>query len=142
MALNVLVVDDSTVMRSMIIKVLRLSGLPLNEIYQAANGAEALEVISDNWIDLALVDINMPVMNGEELIDRLRENPETADLPVVVVSSEGSETRIEILRKKGAEFVHKPFNAETIRETVVAMTGVSEEQNNEEQDLQSSNLSF
>jgi len=128
MSLNILVVDDSSVMRAMIIKTLRLSGLPLGQIHQAGNGQEGLDVLSSNWIDLALIDINMPVMNGEEMIDRLRRNPETADLPVIVVSTESSETCIEMLQKKGAVFVHKPFTPETLRETIEKMTGVSSEQ--------------
>jgi two-component system chemotaxis response regulator CheY len=127
MALNILVVDDSAVMRTMIIKTLRISGLPLGEIYEASNGQEGLQVLNDNWIDLALVDINMPVMSGEEMIDAARANPETADLPIVVVSTESSETRIEMLQKKGAEFVHKPFTPESLRQTIVRMTGVSDE---------------
>ena len=142
MALNILVVDDSSIMRSMIIKMLRLSGLPLGEFYQAADGVEALKVIDDNWIDVALVDINMPVMNGEELINRLRENPETASLPIVVVSSEASETRIEILRRKGTEFVHKPFSPEAIRETIIAMTGVSDEGSIENEDIRCGSPDF
>lgn len=128
MALNVLVVDDSSVMRAMIIKTLRLSGLPLGEVHEAANGKEGLRALDENWIDLALVDINMPVMNGEEMIDRVRQNPETADLPVIVVSTESSDTRIAMLQKKGARFVHKPFTPETLRESIVKVTGVSDEQ--------------
>ena len=72
MSINVLVVDDSAVMRSMIIRTLRMSGVPVAEIYEAADGVEGLEQLSQNWIDLALVDINMPVMNGEEFIERVR----------------------------------------------------------------------
>jgi two-component system chemotaxis response regulator CheY len=128
MPLNVLVVDDSAVMRSMIIRTLKLSGLPLAEVHQAANGAEALAFLDTNWVDLALVDINMPVMDGEEMIARLRDNPMTEDLAVVVVSTESSETRIQLLRARGARFVHKPFNPEMIRDTVVELTGVSDEQ--------------
>lgn len=127
MALNVLVTDDSSVMRSMIIKTLRLSGLPLGDIFQASNGAEGLDALDTNWIDLALVDINMPVMDGEEMIDRVRKNPETADLAVVVVSTESSETRINLLERKGAKFVHKPFTPESLRKTIVQMTGVTDE---------------
>lgn len=127
MALNVLVVDDSAVMRSMVIRTLRLSGIPVQEIYQAANGKEGLQALEQHWIDLALVDLNMPVMNGEELIERIRENPATVDLAVVVVSTEGSETRIEHLRQKGVAFVHKPFQPERLRETVVRLTGVSDD---------------
>jgi two-component system chemotaxis response regulator CheY len=128
MALNILVVDDSSVMRAIIIKTLRLSKLPLGEILEAANGQEALQVVNDNWIDLALVDINMPVMDGEEMINRLRENPETADLPVIIVSTEGCETRKEKLMQKKAGFVHKPFTPETLRFAILRTLGGSDEQ--------------
>lgn len=125
MALNVLVVDDSAVMRAMIIKTLKLSGITLGEVHQASNGAEGLEALDEHWIDLALVDINMPVMDGEEMIDRVRQQPDTEGLPVVVVSTESSATRIEALQSKGARFVHKPFTPETLKATIVQMTGVS-----------------
>lgn len=128
MALNILVVDDSSVMRAMIIKTLRLSQLPLGEVLEAPNGQEALKVLDGKWIDLALVDINMPVMDGEEMIDRLRQNPVTADLPVIIVSTEGSETRKEVLVKKGAGFVHKPFTPETLRDTILKTLGGLDEQ--------------
>ena len=98
MAVNVLIVDDSAVMRAMILKTLQMSGLPLGEIHQAGNGQEGLDALDQHWIDLALVDINMPVMNGEEMIDRMRENPDTKDIRVVVISTEGSETRIKRLQ--------------------------------------------
>jgi two-component system chemotaxis response regulator CheY len=124
MALNVLVVDDSAVMRAMIIKTLRLCGLALNDIHEAGNGEEALRMLDQHWIDLVLLDINMPVMNGEEALSRLRHNPETADLPVIVVSTEGSGARIATLRQYGAEFIHKPFTPETMRATITSMTGV------------------
>ena len=125
MDLNVLVVDDSAVMRAMIIKTLRLCGLSLGEIYQAGHGAEALELLNEAAIDLALVDLNMPVMDGEELIEAIRSRADTRELPVVVVSTEGSFTRIALLRSKGAEFVHKPFTPEVLRETVLETLGGS-----------------
>jgi len=123
MALNILVVDDSSVMRAIIIKTLHLSQLPVGEVHQASNGQEALKVLDGKWIDLALVDINMPVMDGEEMINRLRQNPATADLPVIVVSTEGSETRKEGLIQKGAGFVHKPFTPEALRDAIVRTLG-------------------
>ncbi len=125
MALNVLVVDDSSVMRSIVIRTLRLSGLELNEIYQAENGRQGLEELGKHWIDLAFVDINMPVMNGIEMIDAVRQTTGLSDLPIIVVSTESSDTRIEMLKQKGVGFVHKPFSAETLRATVIEMTGVS-----------------
>jgi len=125
MSFNVLVVDDSKVMRAMVIRTLKMSGIPLGEIHQAGDGSQALEVLAEHWVDLALVDINMPVMNGEELIDRVRETPELRDLAIVVVSTESSQTRIEKVQKQGARFVHKPFTPEVLREQVIALTGVS-----------------
>jgi len=128
MSLNVLVVDDSAVMRAMILKTLRLTKIPLGETYEAANGREGLELLEKHWIDLVLADINMPVMNGEEMIERIRSNPLWKDLAIVVVSTEGSQTRIERLREKGTEFIHKPFTPESARQLIQQMTGVTDEQ--------------
>ncbi len=142
MSLNVLVVDDSSVMRGIIIKTLRLSGLPLGEIYQAENGEEGLKVLEENWVDLALVDINMPIMNGEEMIEKVRENPETEDLSVVVVSTESSETRIEMLLEKDIGFVHKPFTPEILRETIASLIGGLDGEQTEEGSAPSSTPDF
>jgi len=125
---NILVVDDSAVMRAMIIRILRLTGLSLGEVYEAPNGREGLKVLDEKWVDLALVDINMPVMNGEEMIDSVRNNQTTADLPIIVVSTESNMERVETIRKKNVEFVHKPFTPEVLRKTVLQLTGVSNEQ--------------
>ncbi len=126
MALNVLVVDDSAVMRSMLIRTLRLSGLPLTNVYQAGDGAEALTLLAAHDVDLALVDINMPVMNGEQLIQRVRADARLAGVALIVVSTEGSETRIEALKAKGASFIHKPFTPEQVRTTVLRVLGVAD----------------
>ncbi len=142
MALNILVVDDSSVMRAIIIKTLHLSQLPLGEVHQAANGQEALKVLDGNWVDLALVDINMPVMDGEEMINRLRQNPATSDLPVIIVSTEGSESRKEVLMQKGARFVHKPFTPETLRDAILRTLGGLDEQKAGERTVQGGNPDF
>jgi two-component system chemotaxis response regulator CheY len=128
MHFNVLVVDDSAVMRAMIVRTLRLSGLPLGEIHEAGDGEEALVRLGDSWVDLMLLDINMPIMNGEQVIDRLRADPETADLKIIVVSTERSDARIERLAAKGAAFVHKPFTPETLRDAILRTTGLTHEQ--------------
>jgi two-component system chemotaxis response regulator CheY len=127
-ALNVLVVDDSAVMRRMIIKTLGLCGIPLGEIHQAGNGKEGLEVLDRSWVDLILVDINMPVMTGEEMVAKLRESPELRDIAVIVISTDGSADRIEMMQRQGAGFVHKPFTPELLRDTIVRTTGASYEQ--------------
>lgn len=124
MPLNVLVVDDSSVMRAMIIKTMRMSGLDLGDVHQAANGREGLETARDNWVDLVVADINMPVMNGEEMIDRMRADAELADTPIIVISTEGSATRIERLERKGVKFIHKPFTPEIIRDAIKSLTGI------------------
>lgn len=123
MALNVLVVDDSAVMRSMIIKTLRLAGLSLGEVHQAANGQEGLALLREQWVDLGIVDINMPVMDGEEMIARIHESPDLEPLPIIVVSTEGSETRINRLVQRGARFVHKPFSPEALRDVLRELLG-------------------
>jgi two-component system chemotaxis response regulator CheY len=122
-------------MRAMIIRILRLTGLSLGEVYEAPNGREGLRVLDEKWVDLALIDINMPVMNGEEMIDNVRSNQTTADLPIIVVSTESNMERVESIRKKKVEFVHKPFTPEMLRKTVLQLTGVSNEQLSREDSL-------
>ena len=126
MAINILIVDDSEVMRTMIIKTLRMTEAPMGDIHQAGNGQEGLDVLGEQWIDLAIVDINMPVMNGEEMIDRMQQEPEMKGIPVIVVSTEGSKARIERLEHKGAVFIHKPFSAEIVRDTINGVLGLGE----------------
>lgn len=134
MSLNFLVVDDSRVMRSMIIKALKMTKVPVADVVEAENGQVGLDALRANWIDVALVDINMPVMNGEEMIGRVREDPELCDLKVVVVSTESSETRIARLKEMGAEFVSKPFRPEKLSQVIRDLTGVGDESNQDGDD--------
>jgi two-component system chemotaxis response regulator CheY len=128
MSLNVLVVDDSAVVRSVIVKTLRLTGVDLGEVFQAGNGREGLDVLDKQWVDVVFADINMPVMTGEEMIEEIRKNPVWECLPIVVVSTEGSQTRIERLQSKGIRFIHKPFAPEIVCKIIEEITGVSHEQ--------------
>jgi len=125
MPLNVLIVDDSSVMRAMIIKTIRMSGLELGDVYQAGNGKEGLDAARENWVDLVVADINMPVMNGEEMLDQMKADPELSALPTIVISTEGSATRIQRLEKKGVTFIHKPFTPEIIRDAIQDLTGIT-----------------
>jgi two-component system chemotaxis response regulator CheY len=124
MTINVLIVDDSAVMRAMILKAMHMSGLPLGDIHQAADGRQGLEALNEHRIDLVLLDINMPLMNGEQLIDCMIADPDLKNTPIVVISTEGSQTRIERLERKGARFVHKPFSPETLCNTVKDILGL------------------
>ena len=126
MSFNILVVDDSRTTRTIIAKTLKLAGVAVNELYQAENGAEALKVLSDNWVDLVLADINMPVMDGVEMVDRMSKDGLMKTVPVVVVSTEGSKTRIEEMRAKGVRaYVRKPFTPEIVKKIVGDILGDS-----------------
>lgn len=123
MAFNVLVVDDSDVIRAMIARTLRLAAVPVGELHNAGNGKEALQILEDEWIDLVLADINMPVMNGEEMLEHMRSCPETADIPVIVVSTEGATERVSQLLGSGVTaWVRKPFLPEEIRDAITRIT--------------------
>jgi two-component system chemotaxis response regulator CheY len=80
-------------------------------------------VFDDHWIDLVMLDINMPVMNGLEMMERMQKHPDLRDTPTIVISTEGSETRIKRLQAKGARFIRKPFTPEMIRDTVKELLG-------------------
>jgi len=124
MSYNILVVDDSRTTRAVIAKTLKLAEVPVNELYQAENGAEALEILNGNWVDLVLADINMPVMDGVEMIDRMSKDGLMKTVPVVIVSTEGSKTRIEEMRSKGVRaYVRKPFAPEVVKKIVGDILG-------------------
>jgi len=126
MAFNILLVDDSLTVRAVIKKALQLAEVDIGELYEAENGAEALEVLDQHWVDLVFADISMPVMTGEEFVERLHETGAIEELPVVIVSSAGSEPRIQRLKDLGIrDYIHKPFTPEQIREVVDSVMGVS-----------------
>jgi len=122
--MNVLIVDDSAVMRAMILKTLRLSGETVGEVYQAANGQEGLNALAAHPVDLVFADINMPVMTGDQMIAQMRATEATKRVPVIVVSTDGSAECIEMMRQKGAGFVHKPFTPEILRDRIHEVMGV------------------
>jgi two-component system chemotaxis response regulator CheY len=124
MSVNVLVVDDSDVIRTMIMKTMRLADIPLGAVFEASNGREALKVLEDNWVDVVLADINMPVMDGIEMIERIRATESFADVPVVVISTEGAESRGARLRELGVEtYLRKPFTPEQVRDVINEVAG-------------------
>jgi two-component system, chemotaxis family, chemotaxis protein CheY len=123
-SLHVLVVDDSPVMRKMVIRVLGMSGLPIESVHEACQGREALDVLArESAINLGLFDVNMPVLNGEELVRQIRAEPKIAGLPVIMVSTEGSVERIERLKRLGAAFIRKPFGPEALLDAIISATG-------------------
>ncbi len=114
---NILVVDDSSVVRSVIGKTIGLAGIETENIFYAENGEVALDIIKNNWLDIIFADINMPVMNGIEMINKMAEDGLMNEVPVVVISTEGSQTRIDQLKEKGIQgYIRKPFSPEKIKE--------------------------
>ncbi len=122
---NVLIVDDSTILRTAIRKVVRLAGVEDDRIHEAANGREALELLETVWVDLVLLDLNMPVMDGEQFATELRKNPDLADVAVVVVSTEGNVDRLKRMRDLGVmETLRKPFEPEDLHRLIGRVLGV------------------
>ncbi|MHC1745238.1 MAG: PleD family two-component system response regulator [Syntrophobacteraceae bacterium] len=127
MPYNVLIVDDSKSMRQILRKILAVSGFNLGECLEASNGEEALRVLEDNWVDLILSDIHMPVMDGLGLLRNLRKHSDWSDLPVVLVTTESNEDRIQEAISLGARgYVRKPFKPEEIRAHLNEIIGESD----------------
>jgi len=125
MAFNILLVDDSLTVRKVIAKALDLANVDIGQLFEAGNGAEALEVLDKEWVDLVFADIMMPVMDGEEFVRKLNESGVIKELPVIVVSSAGSEPRVKRLKELGVrDYIQKPFTPEQIREVVDKVMGV------------------
>ena len=130
MAFNVLVVDDSSTMRAVVKKAIKVSGFTVGSYWEASDGKEALEVLRENWVDLVLTDINMPNMTGLELVAKMKENDLFKSIPVVMVTTEGSETRVRESMDLGAKgYIRKPFSPEDIKKTLSSIMGETENAN-------------
>ena len=127
--IRVLLVDDSSIAITILKRMLSKS-TEIDVVGTAGNGREALKLIPLLKPDVICTDLHMPVMDGEEMLTRLRENDQYENLPVIVVSSESEPSKIEKMLKLGATFIHKPFTPEILKEVIIAVTGV----NNEETD--------
>jgi two-component system chemotaxis response regulator CheY len=126
MALNVMIVDDSPAMRAFIRRVIGLTGMEVQKIYEADDGEAALSLLKEHWIDLVLTDINMPHMNGEELMRQLEGDELLRSIPVIVVSTDASNTRVEKMLALGAKgYLPKPFPPEALRDQMEKLLGIS-----------------
>jgi two-component system chemotaxis response regulator CheY len=125
MAYRVLIVDDSPAMRTFVRRVIELSGFELSHCFEAANGEEALGLLRNEWVDAILTDVNMPGVDGEELLRRLAADEMLRSIPVIVVSTDGTQNRISRLLSLGARgYVTKPFLPETLRGELERILGV------------------
>jgi two-component system, chemotaxis family, chemotaxis protein CheY len=125
MAYRVLLVDDSPAMRGFIKRVLDLSRFEVSEVLEAGNGLDALAVLENNTVDVVLTDINMPRMNGEELILQLSEDEDLREVPVLVISGDSSHARVRRLLEIGARgCLSKPFSPERLKAELDRVMGV------------------
>jgi two-component system chemotaxis response regulator CheY len=119
MLCNVLIVDDSISARSVIRQVVREAGIRDDRIFEASNGQEALALFEEVWIDLVLLDLNMPVMNGEVFARTLRAREDLDDVRMLVVTAEHSPFRHARLRQIGVDWIlTKPFYADHLRDAI------------------------
>jgi two-component system chemotaxis response regulator CheY len=119
---TILVVDDSATTRSLVASYLAGSGEV--EVLEAASGFEALRVLPSRAVDLIVTDINMPDINGLELISFVRANPNYRHIPVVIISTENSvEDRKRGLELGASGYLVKPFAAEALLAAVEAAFG-------------------
>lgn len=124
MSLTVLIVDDSSVIRAVVKKSISMSGLDVGQIYEAANGVEALAVLAQSWIDIVFADLNMPEMGGAELVQKMSQDNLLVSIPVVIVSSERNQERIDELKRLGIRaYLRKPFRPEGFRDVVRDVLG-------------------
>ncbi len=120
MSYNILIVDDSKLVKTVITKTLELAKVPVNELHYASNGKKGLVALREKQVDLVFCDIHMPEMTGEEMIEVMQEDTVLKSIPVIVVSTEGSKERIEHLKAKGVkDIIRKPFTPGSIRNAVL-----------------------
>jgi two-component system chemotaxis response regulator CheY len=118
---TVLVVDDSCAVRQQVSMVLRAAGFGMAE---AVDGQEGLAMVNSNrMIDLVICDVNMPNMNGIEMVEKIKDRPENKSLPILMLTTEGQMAMIKRAKQAGAVgWIVKPFKPTQLVETVCHLT--------------------
>jgi len=120
--ISALIVDDSSVMRKIVERCLRQAGIEFSGVIEAGNGKEALDLLQTNTVDLILSDINMPIMNGLEFVEALTANPAIKNVPVVMITTEASESSVLRALSYGARgYIRKPFTPDEVKEHVLPL---------------------
>lgn len=122
MALDILIVDDSAAIRKILQRVLGQAEIPVGTVFEAGDGAAALEILKKQKVGLVLSDINMPNMDGLELLAHIKANEEWRKLPVIMITTEGAAAKVKEAVELGATgYVRKPFTAEQIKEKLTGL---------------------
>lgn len=121
---RILIVDDSATTRAMIKRVIKMSELPVEQVLEAGDGATALEMLASSAVNLVLLDLNMPTMDGVEVTRRMRSEQATRHIPIVIISAEPNADQLTQLKLSGIQgVIRKPFTPEMIRDIVTRVMG-------------------
>ena len=116
---TVLLVDDSAIMRKVILRVLKMADVEFESVLEAGDGNAALDLLRVNRVALIMCDINMPVMSGLQLLRQIKQENLAAGVPIVMVSTENSEPQVRQAILAGARaYIRKPFTVDHIKNSV------------------------
>jgi len=119
-----LIVDDSSVMRKIVERSLRQAGVEFAAVLEAGNGSDALDVLREKRVDLVLSDINMPVMDGLQFVEKMQDLPQAKGIPVIMITTEASESHVVKALSCGARgYIRKPFTPDEVKEHVLPVLG-------------------
>ena len=122
MAVDVMIVDDSAAIRKILKRMLDQAGLCLGKVVEAGDGVEALEKLKQQSVNLILSDINMPSMDGIQLLAELKSRAESKHIPVIMITTEGGEAKVmEAVQLGASGYVRKPFTSDQIKEKLVGL---------------------
>jgi two-component system chemotaxis response regulator CheY len=112
---TILVVDDSAMMRKVIVRTMKMADMEFDTVLEAGDGNAALACLRANKVDLIMCDINMPVMTGLQLLQRIKEEKLAVGVPIVMVTTESSEPQVRQAILHGARgYIRKPFSIDHI----------------------------
>ncbi len=122
MALDILIVDDSAAIRKILQRVLLQTEVPIGKVLEAGDGVEALAALKENKVGLILSDINMPNMDGLQLLSEVKASAEYRNVPVLMITTEGAQAKVlEAVNLGAVGYVRKPFTADQIKEKLVGL---------------------
>ena len=116
---TILVIDDSVMMRKVVLRTLKMAGMEFDTVLEAGDGLEALAVLKENKVQLIMCDINMPNMTGLEQLEELKKTNLAQGAPIVMVTTEASEPQVRQAIMSGARgYIRKPFTVDHIKNNV------------------------
>ncbi|AEA33334.1 response regulator [Hippea maritima] len=124
--MKVITIDDSSTMRRIIKNTLKRIGYG-DEILEAENGKEALDILASNDVDLIITDWNMPVMDGLTFVKKIRSDHKYDDIPIIMVTTEAAKEDIITALKAGVNnYIVKPFTPQVLKEKIEAVLGLKD----------------